>query len=143
MSVNKVILVGNLGKDPEVRYLDNQKVVAQFSLATSETYTDRNGERKVETEWHNIEMWDTLARIAEKYLKKGSQVYVEGKIKSESWKDKEGIERTGKKIRVISMTVLGSRNNNPENGGNQEQGNSQPVVTPPNNSPEAGDDLPF
>lgn len=145
MSVNKVILVGNLGKDPEVRYLDNQKVVAQFSLATSETYTDKNGERKVETEWHNIEMWDTLAKIAEKYLKKGSQVYIEGKIKSESWKDKEGIDRTGKKIRAISMTLLGSRaNNNDNSGSNQESGTgNQPVVAPPNNSPETGDDLPF
>jgi single-strand DNA-binding protein len=140
MSVNKVILVGNLGKDPEVRYLDNQKVVAQFSLATSETYTDRNGERKVETEWHNIEMWDNLAKIAEKYLKKGSQVYVEGKIKSESWKDKEGIERTGKKIRVISMTLLGS---SPSRTNNDTAGGNPPIVAPPSNSPEAGDDLPF
>jgi single-strand DNA-binding protein len=140
MSVNKVILIGNLGKDPEVRYLDNQKVVAQFTLATSETYTDKNGERKVETEWHNIEMWDTLAKIAEKYLKKGSQLYVEGKIKSESWKDKEGNERTGKKIRVNSMTLLGSRNTNTND---TNGGNNAPMVAPPNNSPEMGDDLPF
>ena len=70
MSVNKVILVGNLGKDPEVRYFDNQKVVANFTLATNEVFMNKNGERKVETEWHNIEMWDQLAKVAEKYLKK-------------------------------------------------------------------------
>src|SRR6478609_7712457 len=109
MSVNKVILIGHLGKDPLVRYLDSERVVATFSLATSETFTNKKGERKVETEWHNIEMWDTLAKIAEKYLKKGMLVYVEGKIKSEQWRDKDGTEKTGKKIRVISMNMLGSK----------------------------------
>jgi single-strand DNA-binding protein len=144
MSVNKVILVGNLGRDPEVRYLDNQKVVAQFSLATSETYTDKNGERKVDTEWHNVEMWDTLAKIAEKYLKKGSQVYIEGKIRSEHWRDKEGIERSGKKIRAVSITLLGSsRNNNADNSGNGTEPQQGMPAVPPPNLPEAGDDLPF
>lgn len=108
MSVNKVFLLGNLGKDPEVRYFDNHKVVAQFSMATSETFTDRNGEKKTDTEWHNIEMWDNLAKTAEKYLRKGSQVFIEGKIKTESWRDKEGNEHVGKKIRATSMTLLGA-----------------------------------
>lgn len=109
MSVNKVILIGNLGKDPLVRYFDNQRVVATFTLATNETFTNKNGERKVETEWHNIEMWDSLAKIAEKYLKKGMQVYVEGKIKTENWKDKDGNEHSGKKIRVLSLNMLGTK----------------------------------
>lgn len=140
MSVNKVILLGNLGRDPEVRYLDNQRVVAQFSLATSETFTDRNGERKVETEWHNIEMWDNLAKIAEKYLKKGAQVYLEGKIKSESWKDKEGNERTGKKIRVTSMTLIGAKPSQEQSSGSKD---TVTPVPPPSNTPEPGSDLPF
>ncbi len=109
MSVNKVILLGNLGRDPEVRYLDNNKVVAQFTLATSETFTDKNGEKKTDTEWHQIEMWDNMAKTAEKFLKKGSQVFIEGKIKSFSWRDKEGNEKSGKKIRATSMTLLGTK----------------------------------
>jgi single-strand DNA-binding protein len=115
MSLNKVLLIGNLGQDPSVRYLDNNKVVASFTLATNETYTDKNGERKTETEWHNIEMWDQLARNIDNlkqkgYLKKGSQVYIEGKIRTENYKDKEGIDRIGKKIRVLSLTLLGTPN---------------------------------
>lgn len=110
MSVNKVILLGNLGKAPEVRYLEQSKVVANFTLATSETFTNRNGERQTETEWHNIEVWDNLARIAEKYLKKGTQIYLEGKIRTERWTDKEGHEHTTKKIKATSLTLLSSRN---------------------------------
>ena len=135
MSVNKVILIGHLGKDPLVRYLDSERVVATFTLATSETFTNKKGERKVETEWHNIEMWDSLAKIAEKYLKKGMLVYVEGKIKSEQWRDKDGTERTGKKIRVVSMNMLGSKppaeEEHPTN------------IPPPSDSSVMGDDLPF
>lgn len=135
MSVNKVILIGHLGKDPLVRYLDSERVVATFSLATSETFTNKKGERKVETEWHNIEMWDTLAKIAEKYLKKGMLVYVEGKIKTEQWRDKDGTEKSGKKIRVISMNMLGSKPPTEEE--------HQTHIPPPNDSSDMGDDLPF
>ena len=89
--VNKVILVGNLGKDPEVRHLENGAAVANFSVATTESYKDRNtGERRDQTEWHNVVLWRGLAEVAEKYLKKGSQVYIEGKIRTRSWEDKEG-----------------------------------------------------
>ncbi len=141
MSVNKVILIGNLGRDPETRYLDNNRVVTNFSLATSETFTDKNGEKKTDTEWHRIELWDNLAKIAEKYLKKGSQVFVEGKIKSESWKDKDGNEKTGIKIRGISITLLGSpRNsetNTPSNTAPNATMDSAPVT------PDQTDDLPF
>jgi single-strand DNA-binding protein len=136
MSVNKVILIGNLGKDPLVRYLDNERVVATFTMATSETFTTKTGERRVETEWHNIEMWDSLAKIAEKYLKKGMQVFVEGKIKSESWKDKDGNERVGKKIRVTSFNMLGNRAS--------DSNENEPLTqVPPTVSSNDGDELPF
>jgi len=137
MSVNKVILIGHLGKDPLVRYIDSERVVATFTLATSETFTNKNGERKVETEWHNIEMWDTLAKIAEKYLKKGMLVYLEGKIKSEMWRDNEGNEKMGKKIRVQSMNMLSSKSlSEVENHKNEP-------FTPLSNLSELGDELPF
>ena len=88
--VNKVILIGNLGKDPEVRYLDSGVAVANFSLATTESYKNKEGERVSQTEWHNVVLWRGLAEVAEKWLKKGSSVYIEGKIRSRKWEDKEG-----------------------------------------------------
>lgn len=109
-SVNKVILVGNLGKDPEVRYLDNERAVANFSIATSESYTDRQGQRITNTEWHNIEVWDNLAKVCEKYLKKGDSVYIEGQIKTEKWTSKETNEpRSRVVIRARSMQMLGGK----------------------------------
>jgi single-strand DNA-binding protein len=105
--VNKVILVGNLGKDPEVRYLDNNKVVANLTLATTENYKDRNGNKVENTEWHDLELWDGLAKIAEQYLVKGKSIYVEGKIKTDSWKDNEGNNKYRTRIRVQNMTMLG------------------------------------
>lgn len=108
MSVNKVILVGNLGKDPEVKYLDGNRVVANVTLATNESYTDKSGQRVDQTEWHNLEMWDGLAKIAEKYLQKGRMIYVEGKIKTDKWQDKDGNPRSTQRIRVLNMTLLGS-----------------------------------
>jgi single-strand DNA-binding protein len=122
MSLNKVMLIGNVGKDPEVRYLDKDRVVCNLSLATTEAYTDRlTGEKKAETEWHRLEMWDNLAKIAEKYIKKGNQIFVEGKLRSENWKDKDGNERAGVKIKVTSLTLLsGNRNeNNPKSDANE------------------------
>lgn len=106
-SVNKVILIGNLGSDPEVRYLEGGSTVARFNIATSESYTNKNGERVEQTEWHRIELWDRLAQIAEKYLRKGNSVYIEGRIRSENWTDKEGQQRTGITIRANTMTLLG------------------------------------
>jgi single-strand DNA-binding protein len=145
MSVNRVILLGNLGKDPEVRYLDNNKVVAQLSLATSETYTDRNGEKKVDTEWHQVEMWDAMAKTAEKYLKKGMQVYIEGKIRTYKWRDKEGHELTGKKIRATSMTLLGGGQRGNEQESRTDSSSALPHGFPPVGSTDTSltDDLPF
>ena len=107
--VNKIILVGNLGKDPEVRQTNNGTKVVNFSLATSETYKDKNGERQTETEWHNIVIFGKLAEIAEKYLCKGSQVYLEGKNKTRSWDDDAGITRYATEVVVRDMTMLGKK----------------------------------
>lgn len=117
-SVNKVILIGNLGSDPEVRYLEGGSTVARFNIATSEAYTNKGGERVEQTEWHRIELWDRLAQIAEKYLRKGNSVYIEGRIRSENWTDKEGQQRTGITIRANNMTLLGGSNTG---GGDNEQ----------------------
>ncbi len=106
--VNKVILLGNLGKDPEVRKLENGATVATFSIATSESYKDKNGEKITQTEWHNIVLWRGLAEIAEKFLKKGSQVYIEGKLTSRSYDDKDGVKRYVTEVVGREMTLLGA-----------------------------------
>jgi single-strand DNA-binding protein len=111
MSVNKVILLGNLGRDPDVRYLDNNRVVATFPLATNEVFSDRKGNRIRQTEWHNIELWDSLAKIAEKYLRKGLTIYLEGKIRTDQWLDKDGVNRSQKKIRGINITIINKEKN--------------------------------
>ncbi|ASK26555.1 single-stranded DNA-binding protein [Neisseria chenwenguii] len=109
-SLNKVILIGNLGRDPEVRYMPNGEPVCNFSIATSETWNDRNsGQRQERTEWHNITMYRRLAEIAGQYLKKGSSVYIEGRIQSRKYQGKDGIERTAYEIIANEMKMLGSR----------------------------------
>lgn len=141
MSVNKVILIGNVGKDPEVRYLDGNKVVAKFSLATSERYKDRNGNNVDQTEWHNIEMWDEMAKLAEKYVKKGKSLYIEGKIKTEKWTDKEtNQERQSKTIRATQMTFLSSGNS--ENQGGGDDNNSRSNYQNNNNAPAYNNNAP-
>lgn len=108
--VNKVLLIGNLGKDPEVRHLESGVMVANFPLATTESYRDRNtGERRQITEWHNIVLWRGLAEISEKYLKKGNQVYIEGKLRTRSWQDQEGNTRYTTEVIADNMTMLGGR----------------------------------
>ena len=108
--INKVILVGNLGKDPEVRHFEGNSSVASFSVATSESYTDKTtNERKTQTEWHNVVMWNGLAGVAEKYLKKGSQVYIEGKLTNRKWQDKDGNDRYTTEVVARTMKMLGSR----------------------------------
>ena len=110
--VNKVILVGNLGKDPEVKHLESDKSVASFSIATSESYTNKETAEKVDkTEWHNVVMWDGLAIIAEKYLKKGSQVYIEGKLTTRKWQDKDGNDRYTTEILARTLKMLGKKEN--------------------------------
>jgi single-strand DNA-binding protein len=109
MSVNKVILVGRLGRDPETRFTGGGQAVANFSLATDETYKDKNGERQKRTEWHKITVWGKQAEIAQQYLKKGSLVYVEGRIQTREWQDKEGQKRTSYDIVANNFRMLGGR----------------------------------
>jgi single-strand DNA-binding protein len=109
MSVNKVILVGRLGRDPETRYTGGGQAVANFSVATDESYKDKNGERQKRTEWHKIVVWGKQAEIAQQYLKKGSLLYVEGRIQSREWQDKEGQKRTSFEIVANNFRMLGGR----------------------------------
>lgn len=142
--VNKVILVGNLGRDPEVRHLPSGASVASFSLATTESYKDKNGNRVDQTEWHNIEVWEGQAKIAEQYLKKGSKIYLEGRIKTDTWED-NGQKRSAVKIRATSFTMLDSR---PNEGGGASYAppatSSRPVSAgEPDLVADPTDDLPF
>lgn len=142
--VNKVILVGNLGKDPEVRHLDNGRAVANFPLATSETYKNKQGERVTNTEWHNVVLWTPLAEIAERFLKKGGQVYIEGKITTRSWDDQDGNKRYTTEVVGRELTLLGSKEGG--NSGGSDSGNnaSNTSESPVSNIPEDDtDDLPF
>ena len=136
--VNKVILVGNLGKDPEVRYLDSGVAVANFSLATTENYKNKQGEKVSQTEWHNIVLWRGLAEVAEKWLKKGSSVYIEGKIRTNKWEDKEGNSRYNTEILADNMTMLGNRINSDVSDKNDSKTASEVKSVNDEN-----DDLPF
>ena len=109
MSVNKVILVGRLGRDPETRYTGGGQAVANFSVATDESYKDKSGERQKRTEWHKIVVWGKQAEIAQQYLKKGSLIFVEGRIQSREWQDKEGQKRTSFEIVATNFRMLGGR----------------------------------
>lgn len=141
MSINKVILVGNVGKDPEVRYLENGVAVCSFPFATSESYKNKNGEKVKTTEWHNIVLWRSLAEIAEKYVKKGSQLYIEGKIRSRSWDDKEGNKRYITEIIGNNMQMLGKKSDYVED--TQDSTTPSENFDDANDNPEETDDLPF
>ena len=108
--LNKVILIGNLGKDPEIRYNENGRMKVTFPLATSETYKNKAGERVTQTEWHNIVLWTPLAELAEKYLRKGSQVYLEGRVTYRSYEDKEKVMKYITDINVREMKFISTRN---------------------------------
>jgi single-strand DNA-binding protein len=124
--VNKVILVGNLGKDPEVRYMPNGNAVANFTIATSESWKDQQGQMQERTEWHNIVMYRRLAEIAGEYLKKGSKVYLEGKLQTSKWQDQTtGQDRYKTEINAMEMQMLDSRNSGDNAGGGQYQGQGQ------------------
>ena len=125
--INKVILVGNLGKDPETRYMPSGKAVTNFSIATSESWKDKQtGEQKEQTEWHNIVMYDRLAEIAAEYLRKGSQVYVEGKLRTRKWQDKEGRDRYTTEIQANEMQMLGGKGGG---GGAGTESRAEPRTT--------------
>lgn len=144
--VNKVILIGNLGADPEVRHLEGGSVVANFNIATSETY-NKNGEKVTQTEWHRIELWDGLAKVAEQYLKKGQSVYIEGKLRTDTWQDKDNNTKYTTKIRALNMTMLGGKGGgneaetaSTENSTGSGSYNSERSMQPP---ADDSDDLPF
>lgn len=139
-SVNKVILIGNLGKDPEVKYLEGGIANAKFPLATGETWKDRTtGEKKERTEWHNIVLWRGLAEVAEKYLKKGDKVFIEGKIQTRSY-EKDGIKRYFTEIIGENMTMLTPKNTG-DNTSRTELPSAAADTPLPQNTPT--DDLPF
>jgi single-strand DNA-binding protein len=137
--LNKVMLIGNVGRDPEVRYLDNGVAKATFSLATSETYKNKDGSKTTQTEWHNIVLWRALAEIAEKYIKKGDRLYIEGKIHTRSYDDKDGQKKFITEITGDGLQMLGGR----------PKGESGESVSLPDSVTEEplvaneGDDLPF
>lgn len=140
--INKVILIGNLGKDPEVRHLESGVSVANFTLATTENYKDRTGQKQSQTEWHNIVVWRGLAEVAEKYLKKGSQIYVEGKLRSRSWNDKDGVTRYTTEIVADNFTMLGSKRDSDDREESYAP-REQTENTGQDNMPDEKDDLPF
>ena len=126
MSLNKAMLIGNVGRDPEVRYLDGnsgQAKVATFTLATTERYRDRNGETRENTEWHNIVAWRNTADVVERFVKKGTQVYIEGRIRTRSWDDQSGNKRYTTEIIADTLQLLGKKSDNPGGQGTyQSQG---------------------
>ncbi len=115
-SLNKVLLIGNLGRDPEVRFTPDGSPVATFSIATGEVWTDKSGTRQERTEWHNIVAWNKLADLAKRYLSKGRQVYIEGRIRTREWDDRDGNKRRTTEIIATQMVLLGSRPQSGEGG---------------------------
>jgi single-strand DNA-binding protein len=135
--VNKVILIGNLGADPELRYTPSGRAVVNFNLATSRTWNNRDGEKQEETEWHSIVAWDKLAEICGEYLKKGAQTYVEGRLQTRSWEDKNGVKRYTTEAVVSEMRMLGSRKDSNTNVEETPVEEIEETIT------EEGDELPF
>ena len=153
-SVNKVILIGNLGRDPETRYMPDGAAITNISIATTETWKDKAGEKQEKTEWHRVAFFGKLAEIAGEYLKKGSQVYVEGRLQTRKWQDKDGNDKYTTEIVADRMQMLGSRqgmgggDRDAGGGGEREAGASRPAAAKP--AGKAGgkfddfeDDIPF
>jgi single-strand DNA-binding protein len=150
MSVNKVILVGRLGRDPETRYTGAGQAVCNFSIATDESFKDRSGERQKRTEWHKIVVWGKQAEIAQQYLKKGAQIYLEGRIQSREWNDKEGQKRTSFEIVASNFRMLGSRSDSMGGGshssvpaGNFDSDSPAPPAEDQSGPEVTDEDIPF
>lgn len=140
-TINKVILIGNLGDDVKMHYFDDQNCVGRFPIATSESYTNKQtGEKITNTDWHNIVVRNGLAKVCEKYLGKGDKVYVEGKLKNRQW-EQDGVKRYSTEVQVNEMTMLSNKKN--EMNSNQPQQNQQPTAQPKSVVEEENDDLPF
>jgi single-strand DNA-binding protein len=156
-SVNKVILVGNLGKDPEVRYMPSGDAITNITMATTDSWKDKNGEKQEKTEWHRVAFFGKLAEIAGEYLKKGSQIYVEGRLQTRKWQDKEGQDRYTTEIIADRMQMLGSRSGGGnyevqdkapagaarESSGGGEQGQAKPAAKKGGDFSDFEDDIPF
>jgi single-strand DNA-binding protein len=142
MSVNKVILVGNVGRDPETRHLDKGVSVSRFSLATTENYTSKTGEKVSNTEWHNIVAWRGLAEVVEKYVKKGSQLYIEGRLRTNMY-EKDGVKHYATEINADTLQLLGKREVQAEGSGQPMQTEQVQSVNEPDFSQPEEDDLPF
>lgn len=147
--INKVILVGNLGKDPEVRAISTDRKVANFSLATTESYKNKSGERVDQTEWHNVVFYGPIADVIERYLRKGSQIYVEGKIRTRSYDDKDGVKKYITEIIGDTMTMLGTKGSS-DSAGSSSGSSSSSSAAPAMESAgsfepqtSGADDLPF
>jgi len=153
MSVNKVILVGRLGQDPEVRYMPNETAVCNFSIATSRSYKDKAGERVEQTEWHRVVMFGKIAEIAKEYLKKGSQIYVEGRLQTRKWQTKEGQDRYTTEIVADTMQMLGSKDSSSDSStrSSNQEFNQEPSKASQSKAPSPAtgsltdfeDDIPF
>ena len=142
MTLNKVMIIGNAGKDPEIRHLDNGVSVVTLPVATTERYKDKNGETKEQTEWHNVVFWRQLAEFTEKYVKKGSQLFIEGRLRTRSWDDQSGNKKYVTEIVADNIRLLGRRPEN-NNGNNTTtiQNETKPEEITTDNG--ADDDLPF
>jgi single-strand DNA-binding protein len=143
--VNKVIIVGNLGQDPETRYMPSGSAVTNFTVATNESWKDKQtGEQKERTEWHRVSMFNRLAEVAAEYLRKGSQVYIEGKLRTRKWQGKDGNDRYTTEIIADEMQMLGGRGGGDFGGGNQGAGQGGGGSAPPQPGPDDfDDDIPF
>jgi single-strand DNA-binding protein len=141
--LNKVILIGNLGRDPEVRYTPGGLAVANFSMATSETWTNKEGEKETRTEWHRIVAWGKLGEICGEYLSKGKQIYIEGRIQTREWEDKEGNKRYTTEIIALQMLMLGSRESADESRPSPSSDMETPNLPEPPISKTKDDDIPF
>ncbi len=138
-SVNKVILIGNLGRDPEVRYTQNGTAVANFTLATNEAWTDKGGERQERTEWHRIVVWGKQAEIVREHLSKGKQVYVEGSLQTRQWDDREGHKRQTTEVKASRVVMLGR----PDPGESRAAATEAREVISEEGPPPSEDDIPF
>jgi single-strand DNA-binding protein len=142
-TVNRVILVGNLGRDAELRYTGGGSPVAKFSMATTETYKGRDGEKKEETEWHRINLWGKSAETLAQYLTKGKQVYVEGRLKTQKWKDKEGNDRTSVEVTADKVTLLGGGPRRENTGSERDEAVHEPAAHDAGAAMPGDDEVPF
>lgn len=142
--VNKVILVGNLGNDPEVRFMTNGKAVANISIATSESWKDQQGQKQEKTEWHRLTMYDKLAEIIGEYVKKGDKIYIEGKLQTRKWQNKDGVDMYTTEVVCDQMQMLGGNGNpQPQQNKPAPQQNSNPAPQNKQVEPDFDDDIPF